>query len=145
MASVSAGPPFGGLYLKPPSCGGLCEGVITMPSARPEARLWLWARIACDTAGVGVNPPAASTSVVTSFATRTSTQVCQAGSESACVSAPTNSGPSVPSRVRYSTIAWVVAAMWSSLNVVENDEPRWPEVPKATACSGFAGSGWPSW
>ena len=64
VASVSAGPPFGGLYLKPPSWGGLCEGVITMPSAMPEARLWLWARIACDTAGVGVNPPAASTSVV---------------------------------------------------------------------------------
>jgi hypothetical protein len=33
--SVSAGPPLGGLYLKPPSSGGLCEGVITMPSAEP--------------------------------------------------------------------------------------------------------------
>ena len=54
VASVSAGPPFGGLYLKPPSCGGLWEGVITMPSAMPAARLRLWARIACDTAGVGV-------------------------------------------------------------------------------------------
>ncbi len=30
---VSAGPPFGGLYLIPPSSGGLCDGVITMPSA----------------------------------------------------------------------------------------------------------------
>ena len=28
-------PPFGGLYLKPPSSGGLCEGDITTPSARP--------------------------------------------------------------------------------------------------------------
>ena len=33
MTSVSAGPPLGGLYLKPPSSGGLCEGVMTMPSA----------------------------------------------------------------------------------------------------------------
>ena len=34
VASVSAGPPLGGLYLKPPSRGGLCDGVTTMPSAR---------------------------------------------------------------------------------------------------------------
>ena len=38
VASVSAGPPWGGLYLKPPSSGGLCEGVITMPSASPLVR-----------------------------------------------------------------------------------------------------------
>ena len=35
---VSAGPPSGGLYLKPPSSGGLCEGVMTIPSARPLLR-----------------------------------------------------------------------------------------------------------
>ena len=53
VISVPAGPPSGGLYLKPPSEGGLCDGVTTMPSARgpPPA---LWARIARDTAGVGV-------------------------------------------------------------------------------------------
>ena len=33
VAVVSAGPPLGGLYLKPPSSGGLCEGVMTTPSA----------------------------------------------------------------------------------------------------------------
>ena len=33
VTSVSAGPPFGGLYLKPPSSGGLCDGVTTIPSA----------------------------------------------------------------------------------------------------------------
>ena len=33
---VSAGPPSGGLYLKPPSSGGLCDGVTTIPSARPS-------------------------------------------------------------------------------------------------------------
>jgi hypothetical protein len=31
-----AGPPCGGLYLMPPSSGGLCEGVMTMPSASPD-------------------------------------------------------------------------------------------------------------
>ena len=36
VTSVSAGPPLGGLYLKPPSSGGLCDGVTTMPSARPR-------------------------------------------------------------------------------------------------------------
>ena len=36
VTSVSAGPPFGGLYLKPPSSGGLCDGVTTIPSARPR-------------------------------------------------------------------------------------------------------------
>ena len=35
VTSVSAGPPLGGLYLKPPSSGGLCDGVITIPSASP--------------------------------------------------------------------------------------------------------------
>ena len=57
VASVSAGPPWGGLYLKPPSAGGLCDGVTTMPSASPPdcgdlpalARMIAW-----DTAGVGV-------------------------------------------------------------------------------------------
>lgn len=54
VASEPAGPPFGGLYLKPPSEGGLCEGVTTTPSARPEVRPRLWVRMAWETAGVGV-------------------------------------------------------------------------------------------
>ena len=56
VASESAGPPCGGLYLKPPSLGGLCEGVTTMPSANPDpvSRPALARRIACETAGVGV-------------------------------------------------------------------------------------------
>ena len=33
VTAAPAGPPYGGLYLKPPSSGGLCEGVTTMPSA----------------------------------------------------------------------------------------------------------------
>ena len=38
VTSVSAGPPSGGLYLKPPSAGGLCDGVTTIPSASPADR-----------------------------------------------------------------------------------------------------------
>ncbi len=38
---VSAGPPLGGLYLNPPSSGGLWEGEITTPSARPVSRCLL--------------------------------------------------------------------------------------------------------
>ena len=54
VTSVPAGPPSGGLYLKPPSAGGLCEGVTTIPSARPPRPAELCARIARETAGVGV-------------------------------------------------------------------------------------------
>ena len=53
VASVSAGPPLGGLYLKPPSRGGLCEGVTTIPSAGGPPPAFA-VRIACETAGVGV-------------------------------------------------------------------------------------------
>jgi hypothetical protein len=42
VVPVSAGPALGGLYLKPPSSGGLCEGVMTTPSAVPLALLRLW-------------------------------------------------------------------------------------------------------
>src|SRR5487761_2034777 len=55
VMSSPAGPPFGGLYLKPPLSGGLCEGVTTMPSASPEVRPRLWVRMACEIAGMGVD------------------------------------------------------------------------------------------
>ena len=35
VTSYRPGRRCGGLYLKPPSSGGLCEGVMTMPSASP--------------------------------------------------------------------------------------------------------------
>lgn len=54
VTSESAGPPWVGLYLNPPSSGGLCDGVMTMPSASALVRPRLWVRMACDTAGVGV-------------------------------------------------------------------------------------------
>lgn len=54
VASDPAGPPWGGLYLNPPSPGGLCEGVTTTPSARAPLRPRLWVKMAWETAGVGV-------------------------------------------------------------------------------------------
>jgi hypothetical protein len=79
------------------------------------------------------------------LAWNTSIAVVHAGSDSACVSRPMKSGPSVRWNARYSQIAWLVAAMWASLNVVRNDEPRWPEVPNATRCAWSSGSGVRSW
>ncbi len=103
VASVSAGPPWGGLYLKPPSAGGLCDGVTTMPSASPVAPgalPRLARRIACETAGVGVKPSRSSTSTCTPLATSTSRAERQAGSDRPCVSRPMKSGPSKPCETR---------------------------------------------
>jgi hypothetical protein len=79
--------------------------------------------------------------VVTSLAANTSSAVIIAGSLSACVSRPRNSGPSVPCARRYSTIAWLVAAMCCSLNALRRLDPRCPEVPNATRCATSPGSG----
>ena len=35
--------------------------------------------------------------------------------------------------------------MWASLKAPVSDDPRWPDVPKATRCAGSAGSGAASW
>jgi nicotinate phosphoribosyltransferase len=47
-----------------------------------------------------------------------------AGPESAWLSAPRNSGPSVPWSARYSQMAWVMARMWSRLKAVSRLDPR---------------------
>ena len=78
------------------------------------------------------------------LAARTSRAVAKAGSERAWVSWARKRGPVVPLLWRYSTMAWVMAAMWSSLKAVLKEEPRWPEVPKETRWAGMAGSGWSS-
>jgi len=145
VTSESAGPPCGGLYLKPPSRGGLCDGVTTMPSASPvradeapsrwtpsDVAAPLCSRIACDTAGVGVYPSRASMCTSTPAAASTSSAVCHAGSDSAWVSRPMKSGPSVPWLRRYSMIAAVIATMCASLNAPSRLEPRWPDVPNTT-------------
>src|ERR1700709_928409 len=72
VISVPAGPPSGGLYLKPPSVGGLCEGVTTTPSARFVVRPRLYARIARLIDGVGVYPSRESIVTATPFAAKTS-------------------------------------------------------------------------
>ena len=77
----------------------------------------------------------------TSLAASTSSALTCAGSDSACVSAPRYSGPSMPWLARYSQIAWVVARMWSSLNVAVNADPRCPDVPNDTRCTASPGSG----
>ena len=64
-----------------------------------------------------------------------------AGSESACVSRPMKSGPVMPCAARYSTIACVMARKCTSLKAVSRALPRCPEVPNATAWSGFETSG----
>ncbi len=138
---VPAGPPSGGLYLNPPSGGGLCDGVTTIPSARGPVPDALCARIARDTAGVGVYPPRESISTLTPFAASTSSALTWAGSDSACVSAPRYSGPAMPSPARYSQIACVVARMWSSLNVAASADPRCPDVPNVTRWATSPGSG----
>src|SRR6187399_2127176 len=89
VASDPAGPPSGGLYLKPPSRGGLCDGVTTMPSASPgpcvrtpwEVAAPLCRRIASETVGVGVHELRASTCTSTPAAARTSSADRHAGSD----------------------------------------------------------------
>lgn len=62
----------------------------------------------------------------------TSIAVLAAGADRACVSMPTNSGPSM-SRVRRSMqIACVIARMCASLKLFLNAEPWFPDVPKLT-------------
>ena len=97
--------------------------------------------IACDTAGVGVYSSFIASMVSTPLAASTSSALRNAGSDSACVSMPMNSGPSMPCDARWSQIACVIASTWRSLNELSKALPRWPEVPKATRCDGSAGSG----
>src|SRR5271166_3872224 len=144
VTSRSAGPPCVGLYLNPPSSGGLCEGVMTMPSARRSLRPRLCTRIAREITGVGVTPSFCWMTVCTWLPARTSSAVRWADPESACVSRPMNSGPSVPRMRRKSQMAWVMARIWASVNEPRSDEPRCPLVPKLTRCSGSPRSGWRS-
>ena len=93
--------------------------------------------------GVGVKPPSRSTITSTPFPANTSRALRNAGSERAWVSIPRKSGPVAPESPRRSQIACVTARMWASLKERERDDPRWPDVPKATRCEGSDGSGFP--
>ena len=141
VAPVSAGPPVGGLYLNPPSRGGLWEGVTTIPSATWSECSRLYRMMARETAGVGVYSSSCSANTGTPFATSTSSAVRHAGRDRAWVSFPMNRGPRTPCAARYSTMACVVAAIWRSLKAVSRLEPRCPEVPNTTLWSGLLGSG----
>ena len=100
VTSVSAGPPDGGSYLKPPESGGLCEGVMTMPSASPALLPRLWSRMAFEMTGVGTGASSRSSMTSTPFAASTSSALAVAGSVSAWVSPPRKSGPSIPCAFR---------------------------------------------
>ncbi|MNY75878.1 hypothetical protein D3C86_2152890 [compost metagenome] len=69
--------------MKPPLSGGLCDGVTTMPSARPVLRPRLCTRMAWEIAGVGVNSPPADIMVCTPLAASTSSAVSSAGCDRA--------------------------------------------------------------
>jgi hypothetical protein len=99
--------------------------------------------MACEMAGVGVYSSPAASITSTPLPASTSSALAAAGSESAWVSMPRKSGPSMPFFLRYRQIACVIASTCRSLNEVSNDEPRCPEVPKATRCAATAGSGRP--
>src|SRR5271154_6008741 len=136
---LSAGPPCGGSYLNPPSSGGLWDGVTTIPSAIAVCLPRLYLRIAWETAGVGVYSPVRAIITGTSFAANTSSALADAGSESACVSMPRNSGPAIPFAIRYAQIACVVARICASLNDLCKEDPRCPEVPNETRCAAMPG------
>src|SRR5690348_5449223 len=91
--------------------------------------------------GVGVYPPAASIIVSMPLAAKTSKAVANAGSDNACVSMPTNNGPSIPARCRQRQTACAIARICASLNAQSKAQPRWPEVPKDTRGVGIAGTG----
>ena len=52
--------------------------------------------MACEITGVGVYPACASSITSTPFAANTSSALARAGSDSAWVSIPMNSGPDIP-------------------------------------------------
>ena len=83
---------------------------MTMPSARPAARPRLYVRMAWETAGVGVYSSSAAVMTSTPFAASTSSALANAGADSAWVSKPMNSGPSMPFCRRYAQMAWVMAS-----------------------------------
>ena len=91
--------------------------------------------------GVGVNSPPAEITVSTPFAARTSSALSNAGSDSAWVSMPMNSGPLIPAEERYSQIACVIASTCHSLKLRSSEVPRWPEVPNVTRSPRTLGSG----
>ena len=97
VASVSAGPPCGGLAANPPSDGGLCEGdddAVGQPGTGRAAAVGAQGSRG-DTAGVGV-----AVAVVdqhgASLAASTSSALRPGRLESPWVSRPRNSGPSYP-------------------------------------------------
>ncbi|MNJ70625.1 hypothetical protein D3C77_670990 [compost metagenome] len=99
--------------------------------------------IAWDTAGVGVYSSSFDSMTCTPLAAITCRALAAAGVDKAWVSAPMNSGPSIPLLWRYRQMAWLIASTWCSLKLRSSELPRCPEVPNATRWVATLASGWP--
>ena len=141
VAFVSAGPPFVGLYLNPPSSGGLCDGVMTMPSASPVVRP------RCSSGSRATRRAwAYSRRSRRSSRRRRSRRAPRARCRTptprarACRSRGT---PVRRSPARAGSGRWPgsMARMCDSLNAPLSEIPRCPDVPNATRSSRRAGSG----
>ena len=101
---------FAAVRVWPPSAG-IVRGRETMPSARPRSVPALCARIACDTAGVGVYSPSGDARLDAIFAARGTRARIRTLAPRERASMPRNSGPSMPCvRTAISQIACVIAS-----------------------------------
>ena len=139
VTSVSAGPPVGGLYLKPPSSGGLCDGVTTMPSARPSTGPVIGqdrvdkrrGRVHPSPAGEDVDPSPRGPRAPSE--TRARQGVGVQGHEQ---------GPVDPVARRYRATAALAARMWLLVERgPSSDDPRCPRRPECHALFRDEGSG----
>ncbi len=140
VMSVPAGPPSGGLYLKPPSPGGLCDGVTQMPSAlratrvghQDRARHRGGRRVAAARVDEHVDAVGRAAPRARSRSPARTARGCRRRGRA---------GRRCPGSRGTRRSPGVVARMWSSLKLAASDEPRWPLVPNATRWPGSSGSG----
>ena len=145
VASESAGPPCGGLYLKPPSRGRVVArgdddavGLALGPARRVVVPLQdRVARAPASARSRRTGRRARRTWLPTS----TSRAVVSAGALRRVRVGADEERAGDALRRAVLTIAWVIARMCCSLKLVLSDEPRWPDVPKATRWSGSETSG----
>ena len=97
VTSVSAGPPLGGLYLKPPSSRRIVrrsdDDAVGEPATCVRGYRSEWR---ARRPGSGCIRRSRASMTSTPFAASTSSALASAGSDSAWVSIPRNSGPSMP-------------------------------------------------
>jgi len=139
----SAGPPLGGLYLKPPSAGGLCEGVTTIAVGQAGLAVAVIGQDGQrDGRGGGVLVVLREHHLHVVGGQHFQRAGQGRRGERVRIDAQ-KSGPSILCSLRYRQMAWVMARMCSSLKACLSDEPRCPEVPKGHALLGQFGVGRP--